>query len=92
MKNTLYVYQIQGLLEGANKRVAGVRALVCSLDHFESVDVPVSVLEEELTAYLRFRSAVTSHMDIRKLPNSIQNELRIRLGRYLDKWVLENFK
>jgi len=92
MKNTLYVYQIQGLLEDADKQVTGIRALLCSLDHFESVDVPASVLEEELVAYLRFRSAVTPHMDIRKLPNQIQNELRIRLGRYLDKWVLENFK
>ena len=92
MKDTLYVYQIQGLLQDADKRILGIRTLVCNVDYFESVDVPANVLDKGMIAYLRFRSAVCEPMDIRKLPNNIINELRIRLGRYLDKWVLENFK
>lgn len=90
MSSKLYIYQLQGVLENADKKVMGVRALVCTLDHFSSVDVPAEVFDKELLAYLRFRLAVNDHMDVNKLPYSIQNNLRTKVGRYLDQWVLAN--
>ena len=85
-----YAYQIQGLLENSTG-IKGVRVIVCNLNNFEIVDVPIEVLDHETVAYLRYRLNVTSHMDIRKLPVSVQNKIRRPLGRWLDFWVLEHF-
>jgi len=87
-----YVYQIQGALESADGRFHGFRVLVCDLHNFNSVDVPVEVLDNETAKYIQFRLKCTKGaMDIAKLPYGIQNKIRAPLGRWLDQWVLENF-
>ena len=92
MKDTLYVYQIQGMLERPNGKIGGLRVLVCSLTYFESVDIPSDILDKELLAYLRYRSMVCAHMDVRKLPYKIEKQLRNAINPWIDRYVLENFK
>lgn len=87
-----YVYQIQGALENAAGKFMGLRILVCDLNNFDSVDVPVTILDKETAKYIQFRLNCTkATMDIAKLPYSIQNNIRAPLGRWLDQWVRENF-
>ena len=89
---TKYVYQIQGALENAQGELKGLRVLVCDLHNFDSVDVPVEIIDNETAKYLQFRlKATTATIDIQKLPLTIQNRIRAPLGRWLDRWVLENF-
>jgi hypothetical protein len=87
-----YVYQIQGALESAAGQFQGLRVLVCDLYNFDSVDVPVEILDKETARYIEFRLNITTEtMNIQKLPVSVQNKIRAPLGRWLDDWVLENF-
>jgi hypothetical protein len=87
-----YVYQIQGALENTAGRLTGLRVLVCDLYNFDSVDVPVEILDKETAKYIEFRLKVTTaNLDIQKLPVVIQNRIRAPLGLWLDRWVLENF-
>jgi hypothetical protein len=87
-----YVYQIQGALENATGEFLGLRVLVCDLYNFESVDVPREVLDKESAAYLEFRLKITKDpVNIQRLPNGVQNKIRQLLGKWLDRWVLENF-
>lgn len=87
-----YVYQIQGVLESGAGQFKGLRVLVCDLYNFDSVDVPVAILDKETARYLEFRLNITTEtMNIQKLPVSVQNKIRAPLGRWLDNWVLENF-
>ena len=87
-----YVYQIQGALENEHGQFKGLRVLVCDLYNFDSVDVPVEILDKETARYIQFRLQVTTDaINIQKLPNLIQNKIRAPLGRWLDQWVLENF-
>lgn len=87
-----YVYQIQGALENAAGEFLGLRVLVCDLYNFESVDVPREVLDRDTVAYLQFRLHITKDpVNIQRLPNGVQNKIRLLLGKWLDRWVLENF-
>lgn len=87
-----YAYQIQGALESRQGDLLGLRVLVCDVNNFESVDVPVEVLDWETAKFLKFRLSITSEaLDIKHLPVEIQNRIRTPLGRWLDHWVLENF-
>ena len=87
-----YVYQIQGALEDAAGKFKGFRVLVCDLYNFESVYVPLEVLDNETAKYMEFRLRVTTKpVDIQRLPYDVQNRIRAPLGRWLDQWVLENF-
>jgi hypothetical protein len=87
-----YVYQIQGALESAAGQFQGLRVLVCDLYNFDSVDVPMEILDKETARYIEFRLNITTEtMNIQKLPVSVQNKIRAPLGRWLDDWVLENF-
>lgn len=83
-----YVYQIKGILEKPNKEIGAIRVAVCSTDILEHVDVPASVFDKELLAFLKYRLAVNNHLDVRKLPDNIVNKLRSPLNAYLDNWVL----
>ena len=56
-----YVYQIQGALESADGRFHGFRVLVCDLHNFNSVDVPVEVLDNETAKYIQFRLKSVSY-------------------------------
>jgi len=85
-----YAYQIQGTLESQGQ-LRGLRILVCDQYNFDSVDVPIEILDRETVTYLQFRSKITDRMDIRKLPVKIENNIRAPLGRWLDRWVLANF-
>ena len=70
----------------------GLRVLVCNAYYFDSVDVPVEVLDSETAKYLQFRLSITAEaINIKHLPVEIQNKIRTPLGRWLDHWVLENF-
>lgn len=70
----------------------GLRVLVCDANYFESVDVPVEVLDSETSKYLKFRLSITAEaINIQKMPVEIQNKIRAPVGRWLDQWVLENF-
>ena len=90
MSNTTYVYQIMGILEHPEtKRVGGLRIIVCTANIFEQVDVPAYTLGTELIAYLRYRSAVCHHFDVRRLPDKVVNELRASVGVWLDDYVLK---
>jgi hypothetical protein len=87
-----YVYQIQGALESPAGKLKGLRVLVCDLHNFESVDVPVEIMDKETAKFLQFRLLLTTDaLNIQRLPNSVQNKIRAPLGRWLDQWVLENF-
>jgi hypothetical protein len=87
-----YVYQISGALESRQGQFLGLRVLVCDVYNFDSVDVPVEVLDSETAKYLQFRLSITAEsLDIQRLPVEIQNKIRTPLGRWLDFWVLENF-
>ena len=86
-----YVYQIQGALESEDGVLRGLRILVCDLYNFDSVDVPLAVLDKETRAFLKFRLKVTETLNIQRLPIRIQNNIRAPLGRWLDQWVLDNF-
>lgn len=87
-----YVYQIQGALENKQGTLLGLRVLVCDVYNFDSVDVPVEVLDSETAKYLQFRLSITAEpVNIAHLPVEIQNRIRAPLGRWLDRWVLENF-
>ena len=87
-----YVYQIQGALENATGEFCGLRVLVCDLYNFDSVDVPRSVLDKDTAAFLQFRLNITNDtVNIQRLPNGVQNKIRLLLGTWLDRWVLENF-
>lgn len=87
-----YVYQIQGALENPQGQFLGLRVLVCNTYYFDSVDVPVEVLDSETAKYMQFRLSITAEaINIQLLPVEIQNKIRAPLGRWLDQWVLENF-
>ena len=87
-----YVYQIQGALESAEGKFKGFRVLVCDLYNFDSVDVPVEVLDKETAGFIQFRLRCTqSAINIANLPHGVQNRIRAPLGRWLDRWVRENF-
>jgi hypothetical protein len=87
-----YVYQIQGALENPPGKLRGLRILVCDVLNFDSVDVPVEVLDFETVKYLQFRLSITAEpLNIQRLPVGVQNKIRTPLGRWLDRWVLENF-
>lgn len=86
-----YVYQIQGALEDSDGRMQGFRVLVCNLNYFDSVDVPRNIFDRETVKYVEFRLKVCEYLDINKLPVEVQNKIRAPLGRWLDKWVRENF-
>jgi hypothetical protein len=87
-----YVYQIQGAMETAEGAFTGFRVLVCDLYNFDSVDVPAAVIDRETRKYLEFRLQLTDDaLNIQRLPIKIQNNIRAPLGRWLDRWVLENY-
>lgn len=87
-----YVYQIQGALENKRGQFLGLRVLVCDTHNFESVDVPVEVLDSETAKYLKFRLSITAEtINIATLPVETQNRIRTPLGRWLDYWVQKNF-
>jgi hypothetical protein len=87
-----YVYQIQGALEDFTGKLKSLRVLVCDLYNFDSVDVPIEILDKATAAYLQFRINLTeSAPNIANLPYSVQNKIRTPLGRWLDQWILKNF-
>ena len=87
-----YVYQIQGALENPRGKLRGLRVLICDTNNFDSVDVPIEVIDHETSKYLQFRLSITAEaLNIQRLPNGIQNKIRAPLGRWLDQWVLEHF-
>jgi len=88
---TKYVYQIQGALENAVGKFCGFRVLVCNAYYLDVADVPAEVFPKETTAYIQFRLKVTDKFDVRKLPPSVESNIRAPLGRWLDQWVLNNF-
>jgi len=86
--SSIYVYQIKGVLEKPNKEVGGFRVAVCSADILQHVDVPAEIFKPELLAYFKYRLAVNNHLDVRKLPNHVMNQLRKPMDQWLDYWVL----
>ena len=87
-----YAYQIHGALENASGMFCGFRVLVCDLNYFETVDVPVEIFDRETSKYIQFRLRLTKDaLDVRRLPYKVQRAIREPLGRWLDRWVLENF-
>jgi hypothetical protein len=92
MSMSKYVYQIQGVLEDRQKKLIGLRVIVCDALKMDMVDVPVEVLDNDTSKYLQYRLSITAEtVNIQKLPVEIQNRIRAPLGRWLDQWVLENF-
>lgn len=86
-----YVYQIQGALENAQGKFCGFRVLVCNAFYFDSADIPVEVFDHETVMYMQYRLKLTEKIEMTKLPIKVQNDIRAPLGRWLDKWVLDNF-
>ena len=85
--SSTYVYQIKGILEKPNKEVGGFRVAVCSADILQAVDVPADIFDKEILAYFKYRLAVNNHLDIRKIPYTIEKKLRDPLNKWLDNWV-----
>lgn len=87
-----YAYQIKGALESVNGRFLGFHVMVCTASKLDMVNVPVTVLDKDTASYIQFRMNITRDpMSIQKLPISVQNKIRVPLGKYLDQWVLKNF-
>jgi hypothetical protein len=87
-----YVYQIAGAIEKTDGKLYGFRVLVCDLHNFETVDVPIAIMDKSTIAFLEFRLKLTKDaLDIQKLPYKIQRSIREPLGHFLDQWVLKNF-
>lgn len=56
------------------------------------MDVPREILDEETAKYIEFRLNITmATLSIQNLPDGVQNKIRAPLGKWLDRWVLENF-
>jgi hypothetical protein len=83
-----YAYQIQGALEGADGRFKAFRVFVCTNYNFGTVDVPSSIFDKETTKYIEFRLKVSERFIINRLPATVQSNIRIPLGNWLDDWVL----
>jgi hypothetical protein len=87
-----YAYQIQGALQDNRGVFLGLRVMVCNANNLSSVDVPVEVFDSETIKYLQFRLSITAEaVNIKNMPVEIQNRIRAPLGRWLDRWVLDNF-
>jgi hypothetical protein len=87
-----YVYQIQGVLESPAGKVTGLRILVCDLYNFDQADVPIEILDHETVKYIEFRLKLSEDaLNIQRLPVKVQNNIRNPLGKWLDRWVLDNF-
>ena len=87
-----YVYQIAGAIESAQGKLVGFRVLVCTVQYFDTVDIPSDILDKETIRYLEFRLSLTKDaLDIQRLPYKVQRSIREPLGRFLDDWVLKNF-
>ena len=87
-----YVYQIKGALESPAGKLKGLRILVCDLYNFDEADAPIEILDRETVKYLEFRLKLTDDaLIIQCLPVKVQNNIRIQLGKWLDRWVLDNF-
>lgn len=88
---TRYAYQIQGALENAQGKFCGFRVLVCDENNMDMVDVPREVLGQDTAQFIQFRLKLTENIEIQKLPTRVQVTVRATLGKWLDRWVLENF-
>jgi hypothetical protein len=87
-----YVYQIQGALENPPGKLRGFRILVCDLYNFDQADAPIEILDRETVKFLEFRLKLSEDaLNIQNLPVKIQNNIRTPLGKWLDRWVLDNF-
>jgi hypothetical protein len=86
-----YVYQIQGALENAGRKFCGFRVIVADAQNMEQVDVPAEIFNKETRAYIQFRLKIEYKFNIKKLPPSVENNIRAPLGRWLDYWVIKNF-
>jgi hypothetical protein len=87
-----YVYQIKGVLESSAGKLRGLRILVCDLYNFDQADVPIEIFDNETVKYLEFRLKLSSNaIKIQNLPVRVQNNIRNKLGKWLDRWVLDNF-
>jgi hypothetical protein len=87
-----YVYQIKGALESPAGKLKGLRILVCDLYNFDEADAPIEILDHETVKYLEFRLNLTDDaLIIQCLPVKVQNNIRTQLGKWLDRWVLDNF-
>lgn len=86
--SNIYAYQIKGVLEKPNKEIGGFRVAVCSADILQTVDIPADIFKPELLAYFKYRLAVNNYLDVRKLPDKINNQLRAPMNEWLDYWVL----
>ena len=87
-----YVYQIQGALENPPGKLRGLRILVCDLYNFDQADVPIEIIDRETRKFLEFRLKLSDDaLVIQNLPVKVQNNIRTPLGKWLDRWVLDNF-
>jgi hypothetical protein len=87
-----YIYQIKGALENPPGSLKGLRVMVCDLNNLSTADAPINILDKETIKYLEFRLKVSNEaLNIQRLPDGIQNKIRVPLGKWLDQWVLENF-
>ena len=86
------MYQIQGVLESPAGKLTGLRILVCDLYNFDQADVPIEILDYETVKYIEFRLKLSEDaLNIQRLPVKVQNNIRTPLGKWLDRWVLDNF-
>jgi hypothetical protein len=83
-----YAYQIQGALESADGRFKAFRVFVCTNYNFGTVDVPSSIFDKETAKYIEFRLKVSERFNIKKLPATVQSNIRVPLGNWLDDWVI----
>lgn len=87
-----YAYQIKGALESVEGRFLGFHVMVCTASKMDVVNVPAIVLDNQTKSYIEFRMRLTKEpMNIQRLPVKVQNNIRIPLGKWLDRWVLKNF-
>ena len=84
-----YAYQIQGALENAQGKFKGFQVFVCTNYNFGMATVPSEILDKETIKYLEFRLKVYPKFNMKTLPATVQSNIRMPLGHWLDNWVLD---
>jgi hypothetical protein len=88
---TKYVYQIQGALENADGKFSGFQVFVGVENIVQILTVPPEEFERETKSYIEYRLQLTEGFDIRKLPPTVEMDIRMPIEHWLDDWINYNF-
>lgn len=85
-----YLYEILGALENEQGKFKGFEIFVCTNYNFDIVLVPDSVFTKETIKYIEFRLKLHKSFNIKKLPATVQSDIKMPLGHWLNEWLLNS--